>query len=164
MKRILLVLVMAACSSDTDLGGTYMVTADVSSSPCGTDAPVTPSPAYLSFTKSDAFGATIWSYEICSDAAATSCDSNSGIFGGFSEPSDNGWKGVETGDSFSGTECYLFYSHRTAILTGKMLVIDSNDYTDMPALDEAHCTTDEAEKRGATMPCMMHERIEATKL
>ena len=31
-------------------------------------------------------------------------------------------------------------------------------------LDEAHCTTDEAEKRGTTMPCEMHEHVEATKL
>lgn len=164
MKRLLLVVVMAACSSDTDLGGVYMVTADVSSSPCGADAPVSPVPAYLSFTQSEFFGAKIWTFEICSDAAGTSCDSNSGLFGGFSEPIDNGWKGVESADSFSDPTCYLTYDVRTAILTGKMMVIESNNYSDTPALDQPHCTTDEAEKRGTTMPCMMHERIEATKL
>jgi len=164
MKRLVLVMAMAACSSDTDLGGVYMVTADVSSSPCGADAPVASQPAYLSFTQGDFFGSKIWTYQICADAAATSCDTNSGLFGGFSEPIDNGWKGVETSDSLSGTTCFLAYSERTAVLSGKMLVIESNDYNDMPALDQAACTTDEAEKRGKTMPCEMHERIDATKL
>lgn len=164
MKRLLLVVVMAACSSDTDLGGVYMVTTDVSSSPCGADMPVTMPPVYVHFVQSDFFGSKIWTFENCTDAAATTCDSNGGVFGGFSVPVDNGWKGEESSDSFSGTSCFLGYSVRTAILTGKMMVIDSNDYSDTPALDQAHCTTDEAEKRGATMPCMMHERIEATKL
>ena len=45
-----------------------------------------------------------------------------------------------------------------------MLVIELERLQRQPALDEAHCTTDEAEKRGATMPCKMHERIEATQL
>jgi hypothetical protein len=166
LKRLLLVVVMAACSSDTDLGGVYMVTADVSSSPCGADAPMTPSPAYLSFTQTTFFGAKIWTFEICSDAAGSNCDSNSsgGVFGGFSEPIDNGWKGAESAASFSDPTCYLNYYLRTAILTGKTMVIESTNYNDSPALDQAHCTADEAEQRGATMPCMMHERIEATKL
>ena len=162
MKALLVLL--AACSSNADLGGTYMVTSDVSSSPCGADAPVQMPPAYLKFSESDLFGSKIWTFETCTDAAATMCDSGAGIFGGFSEPIDNGWKGVETSDSFSGTSCYLGYNERTAVLTGKMMVVESHDYSDSPMLDQAHCTTDEAGKRGATMPCMMHERIEATRL
>jgi hypothetical protein len=163
MKGLALV-VLAACSSQADLGGVYMVTSDVSSSPCGNDAPVTAPPVYLHFTQGDFFGSKIWTYEICSDAAAAMCDSGTGLFGGFSEPIDNGWKGVESSDSYSDPNCYLGYSERTAILTGKMMVVESSDYSDMPALDMASCTTTEAEKRGTTMPCMMHERIEATKL
>jgi len=162
--RWTLVVALAGCSSNVDLTGVYQVTADVSSSPCGTDAPVAMAPAYLKFSESTAFGATIESYVTCTDAAGTMCDSGGGLFGGFSEPTDNGWRGVESYDSFSGGLCDLGYNERTAILTGKMLVIEDNEYVDTPTLDEAHCTTDEAEKRGKTMPCMMHERVDATKL
>jgi hypothetical protein len=162
--KTLAFVLLAACSSQRDLGGVYMVTADVSSSPCGTDAPVASQPAYLHFVQMDFFGSKIWTYEICSDAAASTCDSGTGLFGGFSEPIDNGWKGIESSDSFSDPNCYLGYSERTAVLRGKMLVVEASDYSDMPALDMAHCTTNEAEKRGTMMPCMMHERIEATKL
>jgi hypothetical protein len=162
--RLLVVLLLAGCSSDVDLTGMYMVTGDVASSPCGADQPVAMAPAYLKFSTSEAFGAKIVSYDTCTDAAGTMCDSSGGLFGGFSEPIDNGWRGIESYDSVSGTLCTLGYTERTAILTGKMLVIEENQYTDSPMLDEAHCTTDEAEKRGKTMPCDMHERVEATRL
>jgi hypothetical protein len=167
MKTVLVLALVAGCGGGNDgidLGGVYMVTSDVSSSPCGADTPVTGAPAYLHFTKQTVLGATVWSYEGCMDAAATMCDGSTGFFGGFTEPIASGWKGIESSDSFSGTDCYLGYAERTAILKTKMLVIESNEYSDMPAFDQAHCTTDEAEKRGATMPCMMHEHIEATEL
>jgi hypothetical protein len=162
--RWALVLALAGCSSDVDLTGMYQVTADVSSSPCGADAPVAARPSYLKFSSSEAFGTKVVTYAVCTDATGAMCDSSGGLFGGFSEPIDNGWRGIESYDSFSGTLCDLGYNERTAILTGKMLVIEQSEYVDMPSLDEAHCTTDEAEKRGTSMPCMMHERIEATKL
>ena len=66
--------------------------------------------------------------------------------------------------SFSGSECYLAYDESTALVTNKMIVVESGLWSDTPMLDEAHCTTDEAEKRAKTMPCKMHEHIEATKL
>ena len=166
MKALLLMAALAACggSDGVDLSGVYMVTADVSSSPCGTDMPTPSSPTYLKFTKMQVLGANVWTYDSCSDAAGTMCDNSGGIFGGFTEQIDNGWKGIESFDSFSGSTCELGYDERTALLKMKALVIESNDYLDMPMLDEAHCTTEEAEKRGKTMPCMMHERIEATQL
>jgi hypothetical protein len=160
MRSSLFVL-LAACSSTTDLGGVYMVTADVSSSPCGNDTPVAMPPAYVKFSESELLGAKVVSYVPCSDATGTMCDSFGDSFG---EPIDNGWRGTESSDSFSGSSCTLGYYLRTAVLHGEMLVIDASDYYDSPALDQAHCTTDEAEKRGTTMPCEMHEQIEATKL
>ncbi len=156
-----LFLLLAACSSTTDLSGVYMVTADVSSAPCGTDMPAPMPPAYVKFSTSEAFGATIVSYVPCSDAAATMCDSFGESYG---EPITNGWRGISSSDSVSGSLCTLGYFLHTAVLNGKMLVIEANDYSDSPMLDAAHCTTAEAEKRGTTMPCEMHERIEATKL
>ncbi|HSN26177.1 MAG TPA: hypothetical protein VLT45_07820 [Kofleriaceae bacterium] len=158
-----LLLLVAACSSTstTDLSGVYMVTADVSSAPCGSDTPEAMPPAYVKFSSNEAFGATFVSYVPCSDAAATMCDS----FGeSFSEPIPDGWRGTSSSDSVSGSLCTLGYFLHTAVLNGKMLVIEVNDYSDTPMLDAAHCTTAEAEKRGTSMPCEMHERIEATKL
>ena len=105
-------LVVAACSSDIDLGGTYMVTADVSSSPCGNDAPVTPSPAYLKLHEVRRIRRDDLVVRRLQRCRGHLLRQQRGIFGGFSEPIDDGWKGVGTGDSFSGTECYLFYSHR----------------------------------------------------
>jgi hypothetical protein len=164
MKTVLALAMLAACGGNdgVDLSGVYLVTTDVSSSPCGADMPTPMAPAYIHFTKDNELGATVWSYEDCTDAAAAMCDGFGEGF--FAEPISNGWKGVETSDSFSGTECYLFYDERTAILTNQTVVIEASTWSDMPALDEAHCTTDEAEKRGKTMPCEMHEHIEATKL
>lgn len=164
MKTALVLALLAACGGGddgVDLAGVYMVTTDVSSAPCGMDMPTPMAPAYLHFKKDNLLGAAVWTYEGCSDAGATMCDSSGGFF---AEPIANGWKGVETSYSFSGTECYLFYDESTALLTNKMLVIEAGTWGDMPALDEAHCTTDEAEKRGKTMPCETHEHIEATKL
>jgi hypothetical protein len=162
--RALWLLLVAACSSSSgvDLGGVYMVTSDVSSSPCGTDTAVPMPPAYVKFSSDDLLGTKIWTYVPCMDAAGTMCDS----FGdSFAEPIDNGWRGVESSDSFSGSTCTLGYFLHTAVLQGKtMLVLEASDYIDSPMLDQAHCTTDEAEKRNTTMPCDMHERIEATKL
>jgi hypothetical protein len=164
MKQLVLVVALAGCGgSDVDLTGVYQVTADVASAPCGADQPAPMPPAYIKFTAGNLFGATVYSYESCTDAAGTMCDSLGGLFGGFSEPIDNGWRGIESYDSYGGI-CSLGYNERTAILTGSMLVIEENQYADSPDLDEAHCTTDEAEKRGKTMPCAMHERVEATKL
>ena len=161
--KLLFVLALAGCSSDVDLTGVYQVTADVGSAPCGADQPVPSRPAYIKFESSEFFGSKLFSYTSCADAAGTMCDDTGGVFGSFSEPIDNGWRGIESYDSVSGTLCTLGYSERTAILKGSMLVIEDSQYSDSPDLDEAHCTTDEAEKRGTTMPCEMHERIEATK-
>jgi hypothetical protein len=160
----LLVLALAGCGSDdVDLSGMYQVTADVASAPCGADQPVMMPPAYIKFESSEFFGAKLFSYSSCTDAAGTMCDEFGGLSGSFSEPIDHGWRGIESSYSYGGI-CTLGYGQRTAILSGSMLVIEDSRYSDSPDLDEAHCTTDEAEKRGTTMPCEMHEHVEATKL
>lgn len=163
MKRALLAVALAACSSDVDLTGTYLVNGDVSSSPCGNDQAVAMAPGYVKFAKENVFGTDIFTYQTCADAAATNCQST-GLFGGFSEPIDGGWRGIASSSSPSSGGCYLGYTERTAKLSGKALVIEETQYTDLVQLTSDKCTTDEAEKRGKSMPCMMHERIDATKL
>jgi hypothetical protein len=163
MRGLVLVVALAACggSDDVDLTGIYKVDVDVGSSPCGTDAPVIMAPAFLKFHQDDFLGAKFFAFDSCTDAAATMCDSG-GLFTGFTQPTDNGWKGLAYSSSF-GTTCLLGFDERIATLDGMQLVIEIHSYVEEAAISEAQCTTDEAKKRGDKMPCDTHERIEATQ-
>ena len=88
-----------------------MVTADVGSAPCGANQPVMMPPAYLKFESSDLFGARAVLVLELHRRGRHVCDSGGGLFGSFSEPIDNGWRGIESYDSVSGTLCY---AHATA--------------------------------------------------
>ena len=158
-------MIGVGCASPgpVDLTGMYRVDSDVGSMPCGADQPIVPAPAYLKFAKMSFLGADFFQYDKCPDASGTNCTSGGGLFGGgFSEPIDNGWRDQTTISSFGGS-CTLSYENGTAILTGTKLVIERSTYSDAPALTQAQCTTDEARKRGMTMPCSNHAHIEATK-
>ena len=164
MRIITALVLLAGCSSDTDLSGVYRVDLDVDSMPCGNDQPAAMSPAYIKFNKVDFFGQTTFSFQTCDDAAGTNCMSGGLFFGFFSEPIDNGWRGEVTTSSGGGTSCALSYQNDTAILTGAKVVVEHNNYGDILTLPDAQCTTDEAGKRGTSMTCKEHERIEATKM
>ena len=163
MRGIVLMVALAACGSDdVDLTGIYKVDLDVGSSPCGSDAPVMMPPAFLKFHQEDFIGAKYFAFDTCTDAAATMCDGG-GLFTGFTEPTDKGWKGLAYGSSFGGS-CLLSFDERIATLDGTKLLIEIHSYVENDAtLSDAQCTTDEAKKRGDKMPCDMHERIEATQ-
>jgi hypothetical protein len=167
MRGALLLLGLAACSSDdtVDLTGIYQVSVAVASMPCGTDQPVMPMPAYLKFHKEMAFGINYFTFDTCNDAAATDCPSGGTLFGGsYVQAVSNGWNGVESYSTF-GSSCTLGYIEDSAHLSGKMMVIEHMEWSDnMNQLTDPQCTTDEAEKRGKTMPCTQHGHIEATKL
>jgi len=172
MKRLAVVVfgaVYCAClvacggSNNVDLTGIYQVNTDVGSSPCGADQPVPMAPAYLHFTQMDVFGQKYYAYDGCMDAAATMCDGSGGLFTGFTEPITNGWKGELTASSGGGGTCALTYAVRTAVFTKPQIAIEINEYSDTVMIPDAQCTTDEAKKRGTTMPCQMHEHIDATK-
>src|SRR4051812_10155874 len=164
MKAALLLLLSACGSDNVDLTGIYEVNLNVTSSPCGNDAPVMNGPAFLHFHKSDLFGQEYFVYDACQDEAATVCDT-SGLFDGLFEPIDNGWLGRSSSSSYSRSamKCLLGYTEATAILNGNQMVIEDAHYADEVMITEPECTTDEAEKRGATMGCEEHTRIEATK-
>jgi hypothetical protein len=166
MRAALLLVVLAACGSDNvDLTGMYQVTADVSSMPCGTDTAVAMAPAYLKFHKQNFVGTDYFVYDECNDAAGTDCPNSGGLFGmSFTTPVANGWSTSETFSSSSGGNCTLGYVTASALLMGKALVIDSTEYSDNVMLADPQCTTTEAGKRGKTMPCAMHSRIDAMKL
>ena len=153
----------AGCGSDdVDLTGVYRVDADVGSMPCGADQPVMTPPPYLKFEQQEIFGTKYFAMLECSDEAATNC-SGGGLFGdSFAEPIDGGWRGVVSSASGT-TSCYYSFLEQTAKVDGMKLVVESNEYSEMTA-DATNCTAEEAEKRGKTMPCTTHERIDATKL
>ncbi len=167
-RLVLLAVVVTACGSDdVDLTGIYRVDVAVESEPCGTDAPQNMPPAYLKLTKDSFFGADYFSMERCADAAGTDC-SGGGLFGdSFSEPIDNGWRGITTASSSGGSSdptCSLSYTRGEAVLVGPKLTVDTNEYGTEVDNTEALCTSDEAERRNDSMPCVRHEKLEATKL
>ena len=166
MKRIMLVVALAACggSDGVDLSGVYQVSSDVGSMPCGTDMPVMMAPAYLHFAQMKLLNQTYYTYEGCSDAAATMCDGSGGLLTAFTEPTSNGWKGEVTGWSGSNGTCEISYELRTAIAKGKQLSIDVEDHMGTVMVPDAQCTDQEAKQQGPMLSCTAHEHIEATKL
>lgn len=161
---LVLALVAACGSSEIDLSGVYMVTSDVGSMPCGTDQPIVGAPAFIQFQKMNLLGHDYFAFQDCPDATGTSCTDPGDIFDAFYLSTSLGWENEETESSNGGdTSCELTYILSTADLDGKQLVIEGNMYSDLVCLPMAQCTTDEAQKRGTTMPCSQHEHLEATK-
>lgn len=160
----LAVMLAGGCGSDVDLTGVYRVDTSVASRPCGADAPVTTGEPYVKFSKGELFGTEYFAYDSCTDEAGTDCSSVGGLLSGFFEPIEGGWRGFSSYSSNSGLNCSLGISDTTAILIGKLIVIDGSRYEERLELTEDQCTPEEAEKRGDAMPCIEHERIEATRL
>jgi len=165
VKRALLVstLALVACNDDVDLTGIYKVDADLASMPCGTDQAIMNPPVALKFAKADFFGAEYFSYQECTDLAGTMC-SPGGLFdAGFSEPIDNGWRGIITSSGGGGTTCTISYTEQTATLHGSLLIIERSNYSEQVDNTTTLCSPDEAQRRNTSMPCSEHGRIEGTK-
>jgi len=162
VKRFAALLVVAACGTDEiDLTGIYRVDADVGSMPCGADTPLAMPPPYLKFAKGEIFGAEYFAMLTCSDEAGTNC-SGGGLFGdSFPEPIDGGWRGVISSASGT-TTCSLLFIEQIAKLSDVALVVDIATHGEEGS--PSACTAEEAERRGKDMPCIEHERIDATKL
>lgn len=167
MRVLASLVVVAACgggSGGVDLTGMYRVDLAVGSMPCGSDQPLVMFPPFLKFAKDEFLGQAFFKYDGCMDEAGTDCGSTGGLFSGFFEPIDDGWRGVVTSSSGSGGQCALSYFEQSAILKGTMLVIDGARHSATVQLPEADCEPDEAERRGKDMPCEEHERVEGTRL
>ncbi|NVB84689.1 MAG: hypothetical protein HOV81_40325 [Kofleriaceae bacterium] len=152
-------LLACGCQSEVDLGGTYHVEANVLSAPCGNDQLAAMPPATLELIPDDAFG---FVYARCTDDAAAACETPNPYTDSFPEPIDGGWRGIVT-TAGGATTCSLIYTAQTATLHGERLVIDIETHReDIPAA-MVSCAPDEAARRGTSMPCAEHERIEATR-
>ncbi|HWO20187.1 MAG TPA: hypothetical protein VNO30_15480 [Kofleriaceae bacterium] len=153
----------AACGGDVDLTGVYRVDRAVASMPCGEDQPVVNPPAFLKFTKGDFLGIPFFSYDECTDAAATDCVSGGG--GGYFEPFDDGWSGFVSSSSGFDGKCSLRIDDQKATLRGDVIDIEAHVYSEEDvALPSERCQPEEAEARGDTMPCVSHEQILATRV
>lgn len=161
-----LLIGLAACGGGDgiDLSGMYRVDVAVGAMPCGEDTPLPSIPPFLKFAPDEFLGQKYYKYDGCMDEAGTDCAATGGLFTGFFEPIDDGWRGVVTSSSGSGGSCSLSYFDQTAILKQTALVIDGSSFREVVDLPEDKCDPDEAERRGDSMPCAEHERIEATKL
>jgi hypothetical protein len=163
VRRAAVLWAIAACSDEVDLAGTYLVDMHVLSAPCGNDQPAAAPHAALVFFKGDLFGEPYFYYEKCSDPQATQC-SGSGLFGdSFAEPIDGGWQGIITSSGGGGTTCTISFIKQTAILDGVSLVVEISEYAEQVENTPTSCAPEEADRRGTAMPCVEHERIEATK-
>ncbi|MGE0869549.1 MAG: hypothetical protein AB7P03_13365 [Kofleriaceae bacterium] len=164
MRWLPLLVLLAGCNDDIDLTGIYRVDVNVSSAPCGADQPVANGPAYLSFYKDEFFGQDYFAYDECNDPEAIDCPIGGGLFSGFYEPIDDGWLGRASSSAGFGGTCGLAYMEQTAVLNGNVLVFELAHYQDEVQLPDDECEPEEAERRGDSMPCLEHQRIEATKL
>jgi hypothetical protein len=162
--RWLVVVVLVVCGCETDLTGIYRVDTQVGSAPCGADQPLVGRPPFLKFYKEKFVFQEYFAYDGCMDAAATTCTPIGGLFSGFQEQISDGWRGLESTASSSGTMCTFSYDEQTAVLKDKALVIELHEYSQTVDLPSAQCTAKEATNRGASMPCAIHEHIAATKL
>lgn len=160
----LLLMLLGGCRDEVDLTGIYVVDANVASAPCGVDLPVPDAPAYVKLAEEELFGSTYFSLSACTDETGTDCTSIGGLFGGFSEPIDDGWRGITTYSSGSGASCSLGMTVRIATLGGNQLVIESYTYEEGADLPADECSPEEAERRGDAMACTAHDRLEATRL
>lgn len=116
-------------------------------------------PATLELIPDDVFG---FVYARCTDDAATACDSPNPYTDSFPEPIDGGWRGIST-TAGGATTCSLIYTAQTATLRGNRLVIEIETHRDDVPAETVSCSPDEAERRGISMPCIEHERLEATR-
>ena len=163
-RPVFAIALLIGCSDDEiELAGMYEVRSVAASMPCGADQPVTGFAPYLKFTRSEFLGATIYNFQDCMDAAGTDCVPSGGLFEALTERIPGGWLGHLT--SSSGTEaggtCVLGMSETRATLDGSHLVIEKQTNEEELPFVDATCNTDEADRRGADMPCVAHERTEA---
>jgi hypothetical protein len=159
------VLALGACGTDpVDLTGVYRVDVALGSMPCGTDEPLATFSPFLKLAKDEFLGQSYFKYEGCTDEAGAECTTTGGLFAGFFEPIDDGWRAIVTSSSGASGRCALSYFEQTAILKHDTLVIDGSAFRDEVDLPSVECDPDEAERRGADMPCEEHERFESTRV
>lgn|GEM_PF-3402543 len=155
-----IVALLGGCSDDPDLSGLYEVTYHTfSADNCDVEGDAVDTPLYFRMDKDKFFGVDIFTFSGCDSATDPDCNSPAMLVSSFTQPIDNGWKGVVSYTSWSGTDCSLGYVEGTAVLEEGGIRIETRRWADQVQLPEGACTTDEAESRGKQMPCDGYEVI-----
>lgn len=154
-----LLVALAGCTDNyVDLTGVYEVDLDVGSSPCGADTPVAQPWPFVKIAESTIL--TGFWMRGCSDAATTVCSGDM-VLDSLTEPFETGWAGFMYGTE-AGPPCLLVYKQRIAKLDAGKLTIDITEHRDEARPGE--CSAAYAEALSTSLPCVRHERIEATQL
>ena len=140
-----------------DPTGVYHVESRMLSAPCGADEPAFVVEPDMRVTDIDNNYVVVWS---CTP------DGQNCTYRSFEYPIEDGWRGLTAYMSIreQPSECYLGYSELDLYLVDTTLTIETMDYRETIDVDSPACIYEEALRRGATMPCITHERIDATKL
>jgi hypothetical protein len=160
-NALLVVLLLAACGGDPpDITGLYMTTShEAAADSCQGGTTPADSPAYFRIEEREILGAAYRTRIDCADTEMSSCTGGSGIL---VEETDDGYRGDAYISSGDPAACTLIYSSYDAALSGDQLIFENYNYSESGAIDP--CTTDEAEARGADMPCSSYEIIAGVRV
>lgn len=109
-------------------------------------------------------GGASYAYEGCPDARGVGCTS---IRTGLREPIADGWRAVTTSAVGDAASCLLTFDDTTAVIDREVMtgiVIDHRAYREEGPVSGGPCDDAEALRRGAEMPCVAYDVIEATRL
>jgi hypothetical protein len=136
-------------------------TLSAQNSDCQTEGSiVTGAPYFLVDESSSAPG--VIGAATCTSVDGSSCRS-SGTLAYFDTPRSDGWEGDLAVATSSGTECTLsYYQYRALLQPSGDNRLEIRTYEEQGA--SGPCTGDEAERRGATLPCRKYEVLVGRRL
>jgi hypothetical protein len=155
MKRFALVLLitLGGCDSAPDLSGFYRTTSlVVDPSGCGPGQADTNAPMYFQIKSEEFAGFTFLTMHGCTQPNEGSCNSSIPNSVALTTGISDGYKGEIYVSSGSPQACSLSYSVGTATLKDNILRFESKSFRQTNQM-VTKCETDEAKKRGTTMPC-----------
>jgi len=165
-RALVATLALAACADESgaDLAGLYRVTAvlaDAGACDMDTEQPI--SPPYLLFhlEQGDA-DLAYYAYDACPDATGVACTAIAKL----TEPGNAGWHEEIVGAIPSDATCTLSYDATSAQIDRESptgLALEHHAYRN-DAADPATCTVMMAASLADQMPCIAHDRIEASRL
>ena len=156
----------AACASDPEIGGIYQTTVHTLNTMGCEEGPPDGDNPYFQIKKQDLLGHIVYGFGTCTSADPGSC-TDLGLFSiAFTLPGENGWTGATASASSDGSQmCSLGYSESSATLqAGGGVHVELRTYLQDVMLSPDACTTDEAERRGTSLPCTRYEKIEGTRV
>lgn len=163
----LLTLATACGDGGPNLQGFYMTTGHtLNDQGCGGEGADQSEPPYLRIVEEDLFGIPIQVAQSCTSEDEADC-SESGDLGFFATQRDGGFIGetfVASG-GVGGAPCLLGYQLDRAVREDDTIRIERRRFEEEDeTLQEDACSTDEAEARGDSMPCVELEVLEGALL